>query len=134
MLEIAKRNIEESFAVVGLTERFDETLILLHETFGWSRLHYVSANVAPRQAVELPDDVRNLIEEHNQLDIELYRHAGERFDEAIRRYPTFDEELTRFRRTNSLYRPLGLVQDFPRHLSAQVGLRRVLSRTRAPNL
>jgi hypothetical protein len=38
MLETAKRNLED-FAVVGLTERFDESLVLLGKRFGWTRLN-----------------------------------------------------------------------------------------------
>jgi hypothetical protein len=35
MLETAKRNIETHFAVVGLSECFNEALILLRRLFGW---------------------------------------------------------------------------------------------------
>ena len=135
MLETAKRHIDRSFAVVGLTERFDESLILLRKMFGWSKLHYVSANVAPREPLEISDEVRDLIEEHNRLDNELYLYVDERFDEASARYPTFEEELIRFQRANARYRPLGnLMHTVPRSLSTKLGLRRVLSRTSAPSI
>ena len=49
MLEHAKRLIATEYAVVGLTERFDETLMVLGRTFGWSRLCYVRANVSRKQ-------------------------------------------------------------------------------------
>lgn len=136
MLETAKRNIEQDFAVVGLTERFDETLILLQKTFGWSKLHYVPANAAPHSPpAVLSDEARRLIAEHNRLDEELYRYVSERFDEAIARYPSFAADLARFRRTNSVYRSWGtLTRVLPRRLAARAGLKRVGPRRRAVNL
>jgi len=136
MLETAKRNIEEAFAVVGLTERFDETLILLQKTFGWSKLRHVRANVAPHaHRLELSDEARGLIEEHNRLDSELYRFVTKRFEEAVARYPSFEADLDRFQRTNSLYRPWGnLAHVLPQRVAARMGVRRAGSRTRAPSL
>ena len=136
MLATAKRNIEEDFAVVGLTERFDETLILLQKTFGWSKIHYVRANVAPHSSpLVLSDEARRLIAEHNQFDDELYRYASLRFDEALARYPSFAEDLERFQRTNALYKPWGtLTHVLPQRLAARVGLKRRAARYRASNL
>ena len=101
MLEQAKRNIESSFTVVGLTERFDESLILLQHAFGWSHLNYVRANVSPnRDPVELTSSTIALIEEHNRFDEELYRYVTERFDEEIARTPSFEDDLAAFERAN----------------------------------
>ena len=136
MLETAKHNVEEAFAVVGLTERFDETLILLQKMFGWAKLHYVRANVAPRShPPELSEGAHELVEEHNRLDNELYRYVTERFETAIGRCPSFDVDLDRFRRVNSLYRPWGILTHvMPQRLGTRMGLRRAVSRTRAPGL
>ena len=131
MLERAKRNLDESFSVVGLTERFEETLILLQKTFGWSHLHYVRANVAPHgPSVELTDEVRDLIDEHNRLDNALYAHVSARFEEAMRSYPSFEHDLARFIRTNALYRTLGaLTHTYPQRVASTIGLRRSGSRS-----
>ncbi len=37
MLERAKQNLRRRFRVVGITERFDETLMLLKHAFGWTK-------------------------------------------------------------------------------------------------
>ncbi|MCB8978082.1 MAG: sulfotransferase family 2 domain-containing protein [Ardenticatenaceae bacterium] len=37
-LETAKQNLAEHFAVVGLVERFDESLLLLKKAFGWGNV------------------------------------------------------------------------------------------------
>jgi hypothetical protein len=109
MLRTAQRNIEEYFVVTGVTERFDETLLLLRRALAWSHLCYVRANVSPSGASleELPRDTVRLIEEHTALDRELYAFVRQRFDETISRLPSFDRELQRFRTLNRLYGPWG---------------------------
>lgn len=37
MLEVAKSNIEEYFDVAGISEMFDETLLLAHSRLGWRK-------------------------------------------------------------------------------------------------
>lgn len=104
MLELAKRNIEECFAVVGLTERFDESLLLMQRTFGWRRIHYVRANAAPRRTKpRLRPEVAAIVEEQNHLDIELYRWAAARLEASFRSAPGSSFDLERFRQSNRLY-------------------------------
>ena len=123
LLEQAKRNIEQWFSVVGLTERFDESLILLRQSFGWSRIQYVRANVASHK--EQPSaSAMALIEQLNALDIELYRWASERFGAAIAASPGFAAELARFNRRQSLYRPWGTVTyTLPKRVQARLAPR-----------
>jgi hypothetical protein len=104
MLEGAKRNLERRFAVVGLTERFDETLMLLKERFGWSNLFYVRRNLTRSrpQREELSADVLDLIREYNQLDIELYAFAKARFEEQLAGLGArFERKVRAFRRANA---------------------------------
>lgn len=79
----AKQNIA-NFAFVGITERLDESVVLLGEAFGVGLMPYWLRHVnATRPADdETPAELRALIEEHNALDLELYRFALQRFDEA----------------------------------------------------
>jgi SAM-dependent methyltransferase len=81
-LDDAKANLRE-FAFVGLTERFDESVALLERTLGLGYVPYQRKHVNPnRPAVEqTPDDQRQLIEEYNRLDIELYACARRLFEE-----------------------------------------------------
>lgn len=136
MLERAKQNLDESFSVAGLTERFEETLILLQKTFGWSHLHYVRANVAPQgPPVDITDEARDLIGEHNRLDDALYAHVSERFEEARRRHPSFEDDLARFRRTNAMYRPWGVfTHTYPQRIASTIGFRRIGSRSSVRDL
>jgi hypothetical protein len=58
-LGAAIHNLQEHFSVVGLVERFDETLLLLRRAFGWQNLFYVPQNVGQRRPrrEELPPEV-----------------------------------------------------------------------------
>lgn len=83
-LECAKRHLEERFAVVGLMEQFDVSLLLLRRVAGWGMPWYDRENVTrdrPRLS-EIPNDALEAIVEHNRLDLELYRWARERFAQA----------------------------------------------------
>jgi hypothetical protein len=110
LLETAKRNLDSHFGVVGLTERFDESLVLLKRTFGWSRLCYVPANVAPAQRrPPASDSALRMLRDLNRLDIQLWEFARDRFDRRIAEDPGFAPELRAFQRRNRLFRPWGLV-------------------------
>lgn len=81
MLETAKRNLE-SVAVVGLTDRFRATLLLLGQRFGWPHLGYRKANeTQERPAAETLDGAtRSALENLNVLDQELYAFAQDLFE------------------------------------------------------
>lgn len=119
MLEVAKSNVRERVSVAGLTERFDETLVLLRRTFGWSKLWYVRADDdlhgAWHQGAS-PDTLR-WIEQQNRLDVELYAWASRRFEEAMASRSSRAAELRALHRQNSIHRPLGhATQTLPRRL------------------
>lgn len=105
MLETAKRNLRDRFAVVGLTERFDETLLLMKKAFGWGNVFYTRQNVSsqrPRRE-ELAPETLQAIASTNQLDIALYRYATDLFEEQVVRYgSSFGAEVKAFRLINEL--------------------------------
>lgn len=100
MLEAAKANLS-GFAVVGLTERFEESLALLAVRFGWRDLVYhrfKRANNRPAAADLDPETVR-LVRRANGLDAELYDHGRAIFDEQVARSGVaFDRALEALRR------------------------------------
>jgi hypothetical protein len=96
LLESAKKNLREHFAVVGLVERFDETLILLKRKFKWKMPFYIKQNVTKQRPLKenIPKDTLKLIESYNQLDIELYKYTQKLFEELINQQPPlFELEL-----------------------------------------
>lgn len=100
MLERAKENLRRHFRVVGLTERFDETLVLLKHSFGWTKnLRYYPANLTRSRpsTSSLPPETVAAIEGRNELDLELYRFAEELFEEAVASQgDAFREEVATF--------------------------------------
>lgn len=110
MLDEAKRNLRRHFAVVGVTERFDETLVLLKRKYGWTRdILYYPRNTNPaRPATDtIPGAAREAILRRNDLDHELYRFAEAMLDEMVSAAgPGFRDDLLDLRaRREALLRP-----------------------------
>jgi galactose-3-O-sulfotransferase len=101
MLEVAKSNIQERVSVAGLTERFDETLVLLRRTFGWSKLWYVRGDDGLGEPHEASPDTLRWIEQQNRLDVELYGWASRRFEEAAASEASVPDGLRSLHRQNS---------------------------------
>lgn len=103
-LERAKENVRKC-AAVGITERFDESILLFKKKLGWSSCYYVRENVTPSIRVnrnQVSRDVEKAIKEYYRLDVELYQYCLEIFDENIQRAGRdFQVELAEFGRTNS---------------------------------
>ena len=100
-LERAKENLRTYFPVVGLTEAFDASMLLLTRRYGW-RLPLYRRRNARRGAPETVDaQTRNLLREANALDLELYQFAQELFDAQLRNAgQPFQADLRRFQRLN----------------------------------
>lgn len=100
-LEAAKENLRRHFSVIGVTERFDETLVLLNRRLGWTKeVASYPRNVNPgrRPTDSLPQGTLDAIRARNALDAELHRFANEWMDEAIAAEgPAFHEDLARYR-------------------------------------
>lgn len=83
-LETAKQNLQNHF-LVGLTERFDESLLLLSRAFGWQNIYYKRRNVTSQRPhrQEMPAKTVDLIKRKNELDVALYAFAQELFAEQL---------------------------------------------------
>jgi hypothetical protein len=120
VLEIAKENLRK-MAVVGLTERFDETLLVLKRTFGWSTPFYFRHNVSPNRPrkQDIPQDTLRAIEKLNELDFELYKYAKELLEQHIQKYfPSIRAELGMFKCLNLVYNMI-----YPYYLPVKYKLR-----------
>ena len=99
-LQRAKQNLRQHFCVVGVTEHFDETLILLKRTFGWKKqLEYYLKNVNTRRPFtdKIPHATIDRIRARNEFDYELYDYAKDILNAAISAQDAgFQEDLQRF--------------------------------------
>lgn len=86
-LSLAKENLTKHFDLVGLTERFEETLALAKIKFGWKIRNYAAFNVTkgrPKKD-QVPSEVRAAIAERYQYDMQIYDYAVSLFNAAIAR-------------------------------------------------
>jgi Sulfotransferase family len=126
LLDQAKSNLTKHFAVIGLSERFDESLLLIKKKLGWKRLPlYLKRNVAAHRPPEPPKHVLNTIRKHNELDYELYQWASERLQQELEQ-EDIQKELAMFRAANSIYQSYRGLRSIPTRLLSRG--RRVLAR------
>ncbi|MAS33846.1 MAG: hypothetical protein CL610_07560 [Anaerolineaceae bacterium] len=84
-LMLAQRRLRENFAVAGVLDKFDESLVLLSDHFGWnlsdSKLSYTKGNVSHGRPTrhDISDHIYRAILKTNELDYELYRYATSLF-------------------------------------------------------
>jgi len=83
LIKIAKKNLLSS-VFVGLVEKFEESLFLLHYTFGWkpkkANLRNNKSNT-PINQKEISNETLSKILDYNKLDIELYEYGKNLFEE-----------------------------------------------------
>ncbi|HEY1408660.1 MAG TPA: sulfotransferase family 2 domain-containing protein [Promineifilum sp.] len=71
--------------VVGLSEQFDRSLLLLQRAFGWRNIRYARVNVGDnRQPSEaLPAEVLETVRRYNRLDARLYAEAVKLLEDQV---------------------------------------------------
>ncbi len=84
-LEIAKKNLSRYFCLVGLTERFEETLALAKLMFGWKIPYYTAAREGSRRPTreEISSRQRDVVAKYHEFDMELYRYGVSLFEQAV---------------------------------------------------
>ena len=114
LVEIAKKHLSE-FAFVGLTEKFDESLLLLCYTFDWIPIHNRKKfNVAKKRRIQkdLSKQAINLIKEKTNLDKEVYDYGRllfeqrylEMVNELKEKY--FENKFSNLSQVNMVYKML----------------------------
>lgn len=132
-LEKAKDTLANHIRVVGLTEQFDTSLLLLGVAFGWQNLYYKRLNVTKKRPDKesLPPDFITAVQEANQLDAALYEFAQTLFDEQIQQMgPEFSAEVRKFKFYNRFVRPLTALYWEMRKISVRVFIREQMARFR----
>ncbi|MGE9985934.1 sulfotransferase family 2 domain-containing protein [Desulfovibrio sp. SGI.169] len=113
VLTLAKKHLRESFCLVGIQERFDESLLLLAGEIGLSKLYYERRNMLrPGAAAEITDEDRALAADMNSADMELYAFARDLFEQRVRAAgPAFAARLREFRFLNKKYQKMCAMLD-----------------------
>jgi hypothetical protein len=115
----ARANLDRHFGVVGLMERFEESVAVLGARYGWRRLHVPMRNVSSRRrAAELSESTLALLLEKNELDLRLHRLAEHRLEaQRLAHGAQAERALRRLRRRQRV----GRAWDGLRRLGAGAG-------------
>ena len=97
IFEQAKENLFRHFSVVGLSERFEESLALMKLRLGWKLWRYSSFNVtrARPKKQDLSQATLDLIAAKNSFDMALYECAANIFQTAINTHAAEVSRITR---------------------------------------
>ena len=80
ILEITKNRLLE-FKFFGIVERYEESLFLLHYTFGWRPIRDITKlNVATDNRTDISKEARKNLEERTKVDEKLYQFAQQIFE------------------------------------------------------
>ena len=86
ILEQAQWNLANEFAVVGLTERFAESVVLMKDRLGWSsvpKLRWKNVNrLRPSRDALSPETIAAIVDK-NKLDLQLYAFAERQLFQQI---------------------------------------------------
>ena len=123
--ERALENIEKYFSIVGVVERFDESLLLLSRLYHWQDISYVERNKAVKRisVSEFDPHLIERIREANRLDTALHFHAIKVLNEKVREQgEIFKKDLRIFKRKQSFDRILNAVEE-----KSRIPIRRLAS-------
>ncbi len=81
-LAAAKEHATKSFRVVGISERFHESLLLIASSFGWEIPYYENRKVSKNSPAIDPATIER-IRARNSYDLELYEFGQRRFEEDL---------------------------------------------------
>jgi len=84
-LNEAKKRLNE-FIVVGTTERFDETIVVLKTKIGLKKMYYCKKENVGKNKIKIDENDLNYHKEINKDDYEIYKYANTLLNKAIKEY------------------------------------------------
>jgi hypothetical protein len=106
VLHKARHNLHTHFGFVGISERFDESVVLLSRMFNWPNVHYRSklVNRAKPATDDLPREAIGAVAEANALDLQLIEYCRQLFEERVAAEgQSFARAVEDFRESNRKY-------------------------------
>jgi len=85
MLEKALENIEKHFSFIGVTDKYNECLILLQHIYNWSTPYYMVKNKTTNRPMvdKIDDKTIAAINDYNKADNQLYEIIERRISKQI---------------------------------------------------
>ncbi len=101
VLQKAKENLLRHVEVLGLTERFDESLLMMRQPLNWNLVYYQKRNEGKARKKFKPseaelDELRSII----RYDIELYEFGKQLFENQVDKHPALKEKVRQFQTVN----------------------------------
>jgi hypothetical protein len=109
MLNTAVYNMDTYFPVVGVTDMYDQFLILAQQHYKWRNIKYARLNTTKSRvrAENIDDETIDVILKYNSLDMELYLLAKNRFKVMWNENLEQNEKLlSSFKASNKRYQKL----------------------------
>lgn len=110
LLDRAMKNLKSGIAVAGLTEKFDESLILMRRKLGWPLYPFylrAKSNTSRPSFADVPQSTRSAIRDANHVDVKLYEYAKQRIEHQLNEFPGIRQEVDRFQQLNQYYQNYG---------------------------
>lgn len=105
LLTEAKHQLENRFSLFGLTEMYDQFLIMAQRTLGWQDIFYRRMNESKVKTDKrtIPQATLDKIAEINALDVELYQFAKQLFVRRSAELGIDEQTVAEFRAANKSY-------------------------------
>ena len=100
--EMAINNLDNHFAVTGITERFNESILVLANELNWKSPYYSIANKSNRIDLSIDIDELSTIKKYYHFDMKLYNYANNLLDNKINQIKNFNSKLKRFNYRNKI--------------------------------
>jgi hypothetical protein len=105
-VETLKQRLTDEFVLVGVLERFDASLLMLQDSFGWQDVHYERANATRKRLryTDLNAEEKRVLDALTGPDFELYDWVRKQLDAKIEALgDPFQERLSKFQKQNENY-------------------------------
>lgn len=105
-LEVVKARLADEFIVAGVLERYDATLLLLQDYFGWPNMYYERANTTGKRVryADLDSEGKRALDEFTGPDFELYDWVRAQFEARIDALgEPFQKRLSAYQALNAKY-------------------------------
>lgn len=106
LFEQALAVIEKYFVTIAVTERFDESALVLQQLLGLATPYYRSKKVGKypsRQETEVTKEVCEVIRARNPFDYQLYDHVNQNLDKQVTQLRITVQKVERFSRKNKSF-------------------------------
>ena len=108
-IAIARQHLAEHFAVAGVTDYYDETLLLMKHALGWTRAFYARQNIDEFRESRnpLPAITMQLLEHECAAEMELYEFVKQQTEDLIAAQDaSFRHQLEQLQRANRRFERL----------------------------